>query len=176
MKKIEYLFLLLMILQSCNNTDTNQVVSSSPKVDSKDSLTLNQAINFNLIEYPGVFLRSEGLEEWQDFKKLHESLKRLSDLNLRDVQVDLLALSGRLKEVSKKTLPGTLEVPQIRSRLKVVEMQAQKSRYFTKYYREDSLIPSLNKLYESYNALVSRMTTLDAENAAVSQKNIMENQ
>ena len=174
MKKIEYLFLLLMILQSCNNTD--QTVSSSTKVDSKDSLTLNQAINFNLIEYPGVFLRSEGLEEWQDFKKLHESLKRLSNLNLRDVQVDLLSLSGRLKEVSKKTLPGTLEVPQIRSRLKVVEMQAQKSRYFTQYYREDSLIPSLNKLYESYNALVSRMTTLDAENAAVSQKNIMENQ
>jgi len=170
MKKIEYLFLLLMILQSCNNT--NQVVSSGLKVDSMDSLTLNQAINFNLIEYPGVFLRSEGLEEWQDFKKLHESLKRLSNLNLRDVQVDLLSLSGRLKEVSKKTLPGTLEVPQIRSRLKVVEMQAQKSRYFTQYYREDSLIPSLNKLYESYNALVSRMTTLDAENAAVSQKNI----
>ena len=170
MKKIEYLFLLLMILQSCNNT--NQVVSSGLKVDSMDSLTLNQAINFNLIEYPGVFLRSEGLEEWQDFKKLHESLKRLSNLNLRDVQVDLLSLSVRLKEVSKKTLPGTLEVPQIRSRLKVVEMQAQKSRYFTQYYREDSLIPSLNKLYESYNALVSRMTTLDAENAAVSQKNI----
>jgi len=170
MKKIEYLFLLLMILQSCNNT--NQVVSSGLKVDSMDSLTLNQAINFNLIEYPGVFLRSEGLEEWQDFKKLHESLKRLSNLNFRDVQVDLLSLSGRLKEVSKKTLPGTLEVPQIRSRLKVVEMQAQKSRYFTQYYREDSLIPSLNKLYESYNALVSRMTTLDAENAAVSQKNI----
>jgi len=51
-------------------------------------------------------------------------------------------------------------------------MQALKSRYFTQYYRKDSLIPSLNKLYESYNALVSRMTTLDAENAAVSQKNI----
>ena len=173
MKKIEYLFLLLMILQSCNNTD--QSVSSGLKVDSKDSLTINQVINFNLIEYPGVFLKSEGLEEWQDFKKLHESLKRLSDLNLRDVQVDLLALSGRLKEVSKKTLPGTLEVPQIRSRLKVVEMQAQKSRYFTQYYREDSLIPSLNKLYESYNALVSRMTTLKAENAAVSQKIIEKN-
>tara|TARA_B100000767_G_scaffold108025_1_gene103536 strand:- start:1269 stop:1790 length:522 start_codon:yes stop_codon:yes gene_type:complete len=173
MKKIEYLFLLLMILQSCNNTD--QAVSSGLKVDSKDSLTINQVINFNLIEYPGVFLKSEGLEEWQDFKKLHESLKRLSDLNLRDVQVDLLALSGRLKEVSKKTLPGTLEVPQIRSRLKVVEMQAQKSRYFTQYYREDSLIPSLNKLYESYNALVSRMTSLKAENAAVSQKIIEKN-
>ena len=173
MKKIEYLFLLLMILQSCNNTD--QSVSSGLKVDSKDSLTINQVINFNLIEYPGVFLKSEGLEEWQDFKKLHESLKRLSDLNLRDVQVDLLALSGRLKEVSKKTLPGTLEVPQIRSRLKVVEMQAQKSRYFTQYYREDSLIPSLNKLYESYGALVSRMTTLKAENAAVSQKIIEKN-
>ena len=54
-------------------------------------------------------------------------------------------------------------------------MQAQKSRYFTKYYREDSLIPSLNKLYKSYNALVSRMKTLDEENDAVSQKNIEEN-
>ena len=172
MKKIEYLFLLLMILQSCNNTDTNQVVSSSLQVESLDSLKLNQVVNFNLIEYPAVFLKSEGLEKWEDFEKLHSTLKRLSELNLRDIQVDLLTLSARLKTVSKKSLPETLEVPQIRSRLKVVEMQAQKSRYFTKYYREDSLIPSLNKLYESYNALVSRMTTLDAENAAVSQKNI----
>ena len=175
MKKIEYLFLLLMILQSCNNTDTNQVVSSSLQVESLDSLKLNQVINFNLIEYPAVFLKSEGLEKWEDFEKLHSTLKRLSELNLRDIQVDLLTLSARLKTVSKKSLPETLEVPQIRSRLKVVEMQAQKSRYFTKYYREDSLIPSLNKLYKSYNALVSRMKTLDEENDAVSQKNIEEN-
>ena len=173
MKKIEYLFLLLMILQSCNNTD--QVVSSSLQVESLDSLKLNQVINFNLIEYPAVFLKSEGLEKWEDFEKLHSTLKRLSELNLRDIQVDLLTLSARLKTVSKKSLPETLEVPQIRSRLKVVEMQAQKSRYFTKYYREDSLIPSLNKLYKSYNALVSRMKTLDEENDAVSQKNIEEN-
>ena len=174
MKKIEYLFLLLMILQSCNNTD--QVVSPSLQVESLDSLKLNQVVNFNLIEYPAVFLKSKGLEKWEDFEKLHSTLKRLSELNLRDIQVDLLTLSARLKTVSKKSLPETLEVPQIRSRLKVVEMQAQKSRYFTQYYREDSLILSLNKLYESYNALVSRMTTLDAENAAVSQKNIKENQ
>ena len=175
MKKIKYLFLLLMILQSCNNTDTNQVVSSSLQVESLDSLKLNQVINFNLIEYPAVFLKSEGLEKWEDFEKLHSTLKRLSELNLRDIQVDLLTLSARLKTVSKKSLPETLEVPQIRSRLKVVEMQAQKSRYFTKYYREDSLISSLNKLYKSYNALVSRMKTLDEENDAVSQKNIEEN-
>jgi hypothetical protein len=173
MKKIEYLFLLLMILQSCNNTD--QVVSSGLQVESLDSLKLNQVVNFNLIEYPAVFLKSEGLEKWEDFEKLHSTLKRLSELNLRDIQVDLLTLSARLKTVSKKSLPETLEVPQIRSRLKVVEMQAQKSRYFTKYYREDSLIPSLNKLYKSYNALVSRMKTLDEENDAVSQKNIEEN-
>ena len=173
MKKIEYLFLLLMILQSCNNTD--QVVSPSLQVESLDSLKLNQVVNFNLIEYPAVFLKSEGLEKWEDFEKLHSTLKRLSELNLRDIQVDLLTLSARLKTVSKKSLPETLEVPQIRSRLKVVEMQAQKSRYFTKYYREDSLIPSLNKLYKSYNALVSRMKTLDEENDAVSQKNIEEN-
>ena len=172
MKKIEYLFLLLMILQSCNNTD--QVVSPSLQVESLDSLKLNQVVNFNLIEYPAVFLKSEGLEKWEDFEKLHSTLKRLSELNLRDIQVDLLTLSARLKTVSKKSLPETLEVPQIRSRLKVVEMQAQKSRYFTKYYREDSLIPSLNKLYKSYNALVSRMKTLDEENDAVSQKNIEE--
>ena len=70
MKKIAYLFLLLMIFQSCNNTFTNQVVSASLKIDSKDSLKLNQVINLNLIEYPGVFLKSEGLEEWQDFKKI----------------------------------------------------------------------------------------------------------
>ena len=66
-------------------------------------------------------------------------------------------------------------MPQIRSRLKVVEMQVQKSLYFTQHFREDSLIPSLNTIYVFYNALVSRMNTLEEENAAVYLENSEDN-
>jgi hypothetical protein len=46
-------------------------------------------------------------------------------------------------------------------------MQAQKSRYFTKHYTKDSLIPSLKALYSHYNAFLSRMQILKEEESTV---------
>jgi len=115
-------------------------------------------------------LKEEQLDEWEDFERLYNSMKRLSELNLNDVQVDLLALSTRIKNISKSKFPGDLEVPQLRSRLKVVEMQAQKARYFTRYYKKDSLVPTIEKLYTAYNAFLSRMLSLKEESSAVSSE------
>jgi hypothetical protein len=61
-------------------------------------------------------------------------------------------------------LPRELEIPQIKSRLKVVEMQVQKARYFTQHYKTDSLIPSLSLLYQYYNGFILRMVALQNEN------------
>jgi len=54
----------------------------------------------------------------------------------------------------------------------VVEMQAQKSRYFTRYYKKDSLVPSIQKLYTAYNAFLSRMLSLKEESSAVSSETV----
>jgi len=42
-------------------------------------------------------------------------------------------------------------------------MQSQKSYYFSKHFKNDSLIPSLKKLYKSYNAVISRMYDFEDE-------------
>jgi hypothetical protein len=90
-------------------------------------------------------------------------MERLKELNFDGVEVDLIALSSRVKSLRSGPLPQKLEVPQIISRLKVVEMQVQKARYFTQYYKKDSLIPALNLLYDYYNGFVSRMVSLQNE-------------
>ena len=125
--------------------------------------------NFELVNYPEELLKENGLEEWEDFRNLYESLNRLRNLDLRSVEVNILALSSRLKTLLSKNLPRRFEKPQIRSRLKVVQMQTQKSRYFTKHYKKDSLIPSLKAVYSKYNSLIYRMMVLNDEISSITE-------
>ena len=90
-----------------------------------------------------------------------------------DVEVNIIGLSSLLKDLISGNLPKEFETPQIRSRLKVVKMQAQKSRYFTRHYKKDSLIPSLKAMYGHYNALISRMIILKQEQSAVISNTLM---
>ena len=112
-------------------------------------------------------LKENGLEGWDEFRSLYETMVRLKELDLRDVEVNIIGLSSLLKDLISGNLPQEFETPQIRSRLKVVKMQAQKSRYFTRHYKKDSLIPSLKALYGHYNALIYRMIILKQEQTAV---------
>ena len=83
---------------------------------------------------------------------MHNLFNQFRNLDFRNVDIEILKLSKSLKKLLSKKLPKEFEKPQIRSRLKVVFMQSQKSYYFTKHFKKDSLIPSLKELYKSYNA------------------------
>ena len=120
-----------------------------------------------LVNYPEKLMEVYGLDEWEEFRNLYESLERLKDLDFRDIEVNILAISSRIKNLLSKPLPGDFETPQIRSRIKVVQMQTQKVKYFTRYYKKDSLVPSLNTLYKRYNAIINRMLTLKDEESAI---------
>ena len=97
-------------------------------------------------------------------------MDRLKEMDIRDIELNIIGLSSRLKDLISQDLPGGFETPQIRSRLKVVQMQTQKSRYFTRHYKKDSLLPSLRALYYHYNVLILRMIVLkEDENVAVSE-------
>ena len=97
-------------------------------------------------------------------------MERLKELNFDGIQVDLIALSSHIKKLRSGPLPRELEIPQIKSRLKVVEMQVQKARYFTQHYKADSLIPSLSLLYQYYNGFILRMVALQNENQEFESK------
>ncbi len=122
---------------------------------------------FELVAYPDTLLKESGLEEWEHFQSLYESMERLKSLDLRKVEVNILALSSRIKNILDKPIPGGFETPQVRSRLKVVYMQSQKANYFTRHYKNDSLVPALQNLYKNYNALIDRMIIFKQETATV---------
>ena len=154
-----FLLLMVIVFSSCNSNKNAITVSQTTELV-LDSLS---SPKLKLIPYPEEFIEAYELEEWKDFEKLYESMERLKELNFDGIEVDLIALSSRIKELRSGSLPRKLEVPQIKSRLKVVEMQVQKARYFTKHYKKDSLIPSLILLYEYFNGFVSRMKSLEKE-------------
>ena len=154
--------LLLVFISSCTNKNSNKALTASDTTEIElDSLNLP---TLKLTPYPEAFLEAYELQEWEGFESLHESMERLKELNFDGIEGDLIALSSRVKELRSNPLPRKLEIPQIKSRLKLVEMQIQKARYFTQYYKADSLIPSLNLLYEYYNGFVLRMAALQDEN------------
>jgi len=98
-KNLIFTFLLLGLCFSCISNSSNQTVSTTTEAleDEKEDLVYD----FSLNEYPAAFLKEEQLDEWEDFERLYNSMKQLSELNLNDVQVDLLALSTRIKNISK---------------------------------------------------------------------------
>lgn len=166
MGSLRFFMLYLLCFTACKNEVPLESTTSST-LESNKKKASSMTARFELAEYPEAFLKENGLEEWEEFIDLYDSFERLKELDLRDVQVNIIGISARVKKLVSNSLPGGFEAPQIRSRLKVVQMQTQKSRYFTKYYKEDSLVPSLKKLYENYNALLERMQVLKQEESTV---------
>ena len=164
--------LIIFSFTSCTGGNESRETESSTIENFTDEDPIIK-VSFELVDYPEDFLKENGLEGWDEFRSLYETMDRLKELDLRDVEVNIIGLSGLLKDLISGNLPEEFETPQIRSRLKVVKMQSQKSRYFTRHYKKDSLIPSLKVLYDYYNALISRMIILKQEQSAVISNTLM---
>ena len=129
------LFIINLLMMSCQNVDREENITNKNQ-NKKEKL---MEAKLELVSYPEDLMRDNGLEEWEEFKNLHESLERIKELDFRDIEVNILALSSRIKNLLSKQLPGGFDTPQIRSRMKVVQMQTQKVKYFTRHYKKDSL-------------------------------------
>tara|TARA_Y100001958_G_C21202513_1_gene528991 strand:+ start:53 stop:565 length:513 start_codon:yes stop_codon:yes gene_type:complete len=160
--KLRLFFIINLLLISCKNIVREETTSNRNPNHKEKSME----VKLQLVSYPEDLMKENGLEEWEEFKNLYESLERMKELDFRDIEVNVLALSSRIKNLLSKQMPGGFETPQIRSRMKVVQMQTQKVKYFTRYYKKDSLIPSLKNLYEQYNSVIDRMLTLREEETA----------
>lgn len=160
------IILILFLFTSCNDENKSKETVSSiiEKFTDQDPII---KVSFELVDYPEDFLKENGLEEWDEFRSVYETMDRLKELDLRDIEVNIIGLSSLLKDLISGNLPEEFETPQLRSRLKVVQMQTQKARYFTRHYKKDSLIPSLKDLYGHYNAFVNRMIVFKQEQTTV---------
>ena len=157
------IFLCVILILSCKNHSTQNFNNSKEIFESHNQKAFNSNVDFKLSDYPEEIIKNYEIENWDEFKNLHDLLNQLRILDFRNVDLEILKLNKILKNLLSKKLPEKFEKPQIRSRLKVVFMQSQKSYYFTKHFKEDSLISSLEDLYKSYNSMISRMNNLEDE-------------
>ncbi len=157
------IFLCVILFLSCKNHGMQNSNDSKEIFESRNQNESNSNVDFKLSDYPGDIIKNYGIENWDEFKNLHDLLNQLRILDFRNVELEILKINKILKNLLSKKLPEKFEKPQIRSRLKVVFMQSQKSYYLTKHFKEDSLISSLEELYKSYNSMISRMNNLEDE-------------
>ena len=160
---ISNIFLCIILFLSCKNHGIQNSNDSKEILESHNQNQSNSKVDFKLSDYPEEIIKNYEIENWDEFKNLHDLLNQLRILDFRNVDLEILNLNKILKDLLSKKLPEKFEKPQIRSRLKVVFMQSQKSYYFTKHFKEDSLISSLEELYKSYNSMISRMNNLEDE-------------
>ena len=159
---IRVLLICSILFSSCINTSKENLnTQEAPKSEKQKQINFN--IDLNLSDYPEELIKNYGTENWEEFKNLHDLFNQFRNLDFRSVDIEILKFNKSLKKLLSKKLPKKFEKPQIRGRLKVVHMQSQKSYYFTKHFKKDSLIPSIKKLYESYNAVISRMYNFEEE-------------
>ena len=137
-------------------------------IEIKESLIITNGIiepsslnkNKNLSSLPEDFLNQNGIDDWESFKEFQDTIENISKLNPNGLGVFLNGLSKKIEKLEQSDFPVLFDKPQVLSRLKLIRMQALKSRYFTKNYTKDSLEIALNELYQYYNSLIDRILSI----------------
>ena len=100
---------------------------------------------------------------WPEFTAFLDGFDGLRKLNPEGNLVFIEELELKLKILSKSRFPKKLDLPDIKSRLKVVQTMLMKSRYYSKNKNWEELDISLQNLYLSYNSFINRIKSINEE-------------
>lgn len=155
-------FSVFLLFVACQQSPKAIAVTTS-----SDTTSIEQPTDIDLLKLPPQFLSDLGIDSWEDLTDLQESIENLATLNQNSINIYLINLRGLTKKMDKYQFPDPFNIPPIKSRLKVLQMQADKCLYFTRHYKKDSLPVALEQLYKYYNALMGRIISLNEENQAL---------
>jgi hypothetical protein len=100
---------------------------------------------------------------WPEFTAFTDSFESLIKLNPEGNLVFIEELELKLKTLSKSRFPTKIDLPDIKSRLKVVHTMLMQSRYHSKNKNWKELDISLQNLYLSYNSFINRIKSINEE-------------
>lgn len=100
---------------------------------------------------------------WPEFTAFIDGFDGLRKLNPEGNLVFIEELELKLKTLSKSRFPKKLDLPDIKSRLKIVHTMLMKSRYHSKNKNWEELDISLQNLYLSYNSFINRIKSINEE-------------
>ena len=151
--------LIFLFLNSCQKT-----IKSSIKQDLKDSI-----IGFNftppdkLVSLSVQYRIRNNMFNWSEFSVFIDGFENLVTLNPEGNLVFVEELELKSKMLSKSKFPKQLDLPDIRSRLKVVQTMLMQCRYHSENKNWEELNLSLQSLYSSYNSFIRRIQSFNEE-------------
>lgn len=151
--------LIFLFLNSCQKT-----IKSSIKQDLKDSI-----IGFNftppdkLVSLSVQYRIRNNMFNWSEFSVFIDGFENLVTLNPEGNLVFVEELELKSKMLSKSKFPKQLDLPDIRSRLKVVQTMLMQCRYHSENKNWEELNLSLQSLYSSYNSFIRRIQSVNEE-------------
>jgi len=158
MFKIKVL-LFLLFLNSCQDVK---------KVSNKNSIN-DSFVGFKfspptkLVPISLEYRIKNNIFNWSEFTDFIESFESLIKLNPEGIQVFLEDIELKLKALKKSNYPKHLDIPDIKSRLKVVQTMIIQSKFYSQNKKWEELDLSLQNLYLSYNSFISRIKSVNEE-------------
>ena len=93
---------------SCSNPRT-QNINTQEVLKGKKQKQINFNIDLNLSDYPEKLVKNQGIDNWEEFKNLHNLFNQFRNLDFRNVDIEILKLSKSLKKLLSKKLPKNLK-------------------------------------------------------------------
>ena len=153
------LLLFIVFFNSC------QDVKKAPNIKSiNDSLVgFKFSTPTKLVSISLEYRIKNNIFNWLEFTDFVQSFESLIKLNPEGIQVFLEDIELKAKALKKSKYPEHLDIPDIKSRLKVVQTMILQSKFYSQNKQWENLDLSLQNLYLSYNSFISRIKSVNDE-------------
>ena len=158
--ELKRLILIILFISSCSSSEKNQNnIKSEPIPTSINSFFVSSP---DLIKIDSTLIIS--VQKWNQLMSLSEKFSDLFDKEINH-KSKIKSLADDIKKITKGSIPDEFKTPPIIGRLRVLKTYLQKiDSYKLDQENLDEYKKDVNRLLESYNALVYQINLKAKEN------------
>ena len=152
---------LYLLLISCQSAPQKMLVDQ-PSITETITIDYQKSIP-ELVKVPDSFYEKMEMDEWEKLTRWCGQFEDLSKMNSKGIGLFINGLSFQTRVFYKSDFPEVFDIYPVRSRLKVILMQAQKAKFYAETEQYDKLDGALDTLYQHYNTFLRRILSMAEE-------------
>ena len=152
--RCKFLFLLVAAMHFSCTSSVDKKEESPKETIGIDKIERSQINVYALKSSPKIDTLLLSLDQFSEFKRTMEDLSKLNPLGIEPFLLEALL---NCEKLLRTNFPYPFDVPDIKSRLKVVKTCLLKARYFSQEKNEQELNTNLKDLYQAYAAFLKRI-------------------
>ena len=137
-----------------NLNNESELITKIPKVDFSKNFSIE-------------FIENNEIDQWTKFISFKESIESISNLDPQGITFYLDELEKKIDELLSSSIPEKFNSPSIISRIKLIQMQVMKCRFYSENQQNNKLELALSEMYKYYNSLLKRMISFVEEESAL---------